>query len=369
MNVDSRIREARYELWTGYSGQKRLHVVTRDGLHAISTSDTEEEAKEIVSALNRFALLTAKPEPCEDEPTPQDKINDYYNNGYCHICDCGDEDGHEENCPMGQAEKEIEEIESRMHEIKEEITRLREENNQLRNAEDFRHAINVMCENTRKSATDTTGSFASQPEPCEDAQYSYASKQRTACAVCGERKHTPLRRDEMGGYVCLTCIDERLDDYDVSEKILDEIKKRDAHVKQIIMWAEGCIDEAHIPDFAELSHVIESCNAALHHNTDQFEHEWDALTKEEMWNEIQDIRCLVDADGTMSICSSIEAYATQVADKRAEELRVQLDRAMAALETAARESLSANGMRPEWWLSVLDMYQDRKALAATEPKP
>lgn len=168
--------------------------------------------------------------------------------------------------------------------------------------------------------------LAAEPKPCEDAQYSYASKQRTACAVCGDIKHTPLRRDEMGGYVCLACIDERLDDYDVSEKILDEIKKRDAHIKQIIMWAEGCIDEAHTPDFVELSHVIESSNSALYHNTDQFEHEWDALTKEEMWNEIQDIRRLVDSDGTKSICSDIEAYASQVADKREEELRAQVEK-------------------------------------------
>ena len=39
----------------------------------------------------------------------------------------------------------------------------------------------------------------------------YSSKQATECAVCGKRKHTPLRRDHMGGYVCLTCIDRQLD--------------------------------------------------------------------------------------------------------------------------------------------------------------
>lgn len=62
--MDSRIREARYELWTGYSGQKRFHVVTRDGLHAISTSNTEEESKEIAAALNKVAILAAtEPKP------------------------------------------------------------------------------------------------------------------------------------------------------------------------------------------------------------------------------------------------------------------------------------------------------------------
>lgn len=40
--------------------------------------------------------------------------------------------------------------------------------------------------------------------------YTYASTQATKCAGCGEYKHTPLRIDAMGGYVCLTCIDQKL---------------------------------------------------------------------------------------------------------------------------------------------------------------
>jgi hypothetical protein len=32
----------------------------------------------------------------------------------------------------------------------------------------------------------------------------------TTCAVCGQLKDTPLRNDVMGGYVCLTCIDQEL---------------------------------------------------------------------------------------------------------------------------------------------------------------
>lgn len=34
--------------------------------------------------------------------------------------------------------------------------------------------------------------------------------QATTCAGCGEHKATPLRIDAMGGYVCLTCIDQKL---------------------------------------------------------------------------------------------------------------------------------------------------------------
>lgn len=42
------------------------------------------------------------------------------------------------------------------------------------------------------------------------ANLTYHSAQSTACAGCGKVKHTPLRQDEMGGYVCLTCIDKEL---------------------------------------------------------------------------------------------------------------------------------------------------------------
>ncbi|WAS56242.1 hypothetical protein MK974_24390 [Burkholderia ambifaria] len=41
--------------------------------------------------------------------------------------------------------------------------------------------------------------------------YTYSSVQATNCACCGDYKHTPLRIDWMGGYVCLTCIDRELE--------------------------------------------------------------------------------------------------------------------------------------------------------------
>lgn len=43
------------------------------------------------------------------------------------------------------------------------------------------------------------------------SRWTYTSTQATNCAGCGEHKHTPLRVDWMGGYVCLTCIDEKLE--------------------------------------------------------------------------------------------------------------------------------------------------------------
>jgi hypothetical protein len=53
--------------------------------------------------------------------------------------------------------------------------------------------------------------LAAQPAPVQEpVAHSYASTQATTCACCGEHKHTPLRIDKMGGYVCLTCIDKKL---------------------------------------------------------------------------------------------------------------------------------------------------------------
>lgn len=47
--------------------------------------------------------------------------------------------------------------------------------------------------------------IAAQP-----AALTYSSTQATNCAVCGKHRHTPLRIDAMGGYICLTCIDHKL---------------------------------------------------------------------------------------------------------------------------------------------------------------
>jgi hypothetical protein len=49
----------------------------------------------------------------------------------------------------------------------------------------------------------TTAQLAQEPT-------TYSSTQATNCAGCGKHKHTPLRIDAMGGYVCLTCIDQKL---------------------------------------------------------------------------------------------------------------------------------------------------------------
>jgi hypothetical protein len=62
-----------------------------------------------------------------------------------------------------------------------------------------------------KAITLIKQALAAQPVPVQEpVAHSYASTQATMCACCGEHKHTPLRIDKMGGYVCLTCIDKKL---------------------------------------------------------------------------------------------------------------------------------------------------------------
>ncbi len=68
-----------------------------------------------------------------------------------------------------------------------------------------RMAIFTAADAWRRRATVMTGG---QDDP--DVPYTYASAQATNCAGCGQYKHTPLRIDAMGGYVCLTCIDNKL---------------------------------------------------------------------------------------------------------------------------------------------------------------
>lgn len=55
-----------------------------------------------------------------------------------------------------------------------------------------------------------SAALASAPAAAPVSALTYSSTQATECAGCGVRKHTPLRVDAMGGYVCLTCIDNKL---------------------------------------------------------------------------------------------------------------------------------------------------------------
>jgi hypothetical protein len=74
------------------------------------------------------------------------------------------------------------------------------------------------------------------PKGSGSLDFTYSSTQSTSCAGCGKHKHTPLRVDAMGGYVCLTCIDERL------EALLIEESARDAEPD----W-DGCREISNLP--------------------------------------------------------------------------------------------------------------------------
>lgn len=62
-----------------------------------------------------------------------------------------------------------------------------------------------MMEEQRKSFAENNVAL-SRPTPAATD-----TGQHTICASCFVDKPTPLRRNEMGGYVCLTCVDKRLD--------------------------------------------------------------------------------------------------------------------------------------------------------------
>ncbi|CAJ4666001.1 gp41 [Burkholderia pseudomallei] len=70
--------------------------------------------------------------------------------------------------------------------------------------EDVLTALDVGSPTRRAASANETGADVS-------GAYTYSSVQATNCARCGNYKHTPLRIDWMGGYVCLICIDRELE--------------------------------------------------------------------------------------------------------------------------------------------------------------
>lgn len=83
-------------------------------------------------------------------------------------------------------------------------------------------------------------------------QWTYASDQATHCGGCGKHKHTPLRVDWMGGYVCLTCIDEKLEalyEADQAGQVPEEVRRA---AMELVAYSEG-----------SRSHQIVRCTATL----------------------------------------------------------------------------------------------------------
>ncbi len=71
-------------------------------------------------------------------------------------------------------------------------------------------------------------------------------EQKATCAACKQHKATPLRRDEMGGYVCLTCVETELDNYgtqlnaklDELAATREQLEKLEKGLRDISDW--GC---------------------------------------------------------------------------------------------------------------------------------
>ncbi len=70
----------------------------------------------------------------------------------------------------------------------------------------------------------------------DERPYTYASTQATNCAQCGEYKHTPLRIDGMDGYVCLTCIDKRLEGFFDAEQQRAAVGAGAAELPEPVYW-------------------------------------------------------------------------------------------------------------------------------------
>lgn len=83
--------------------------------------------------------------------------------------------------------------------------------------------------------------------------------QATKCAGCGEHKSTPLRRDDMGGYVCLTCIDAELTALRRSAVVDDAAVERDKLLQHVHMMLGYHIVSPPTPD----SQFVNVCNGYL----------------------------------------------------------------------------------------------------------
>lgn len=99
----------------------------------------------------------------------------------------------------------------------------------------YRAELKKESESYNARLTELTEKFSAEFEIYK-ASFTYSSTQSTNCAGCGQHKHTPLRVDGMDGYVCLTCIDKRL------EGLLTEESAR--HVEKD--W-DGCQEVADLP--------------------------------------------------------------------------------------------------------------------------
>jgi len=66
----------------------------------------------------------------------------------------------------------------------------------------------------------------------------------TKCAMCGVVKETPLRRDELGGYVCLACVDKHLDLLELKQGTCKWVRIGKQNYttqcgKEVIGWSEN----------------------------------------------------------------------------------------------------------------------------------
>jgi formylmethanofuran dehydrogenase subunit E len=89
-------------------------------------------------------------------------------------------------------------------------------------AEAMRERDRLSAENVclRKSSEAIADELNQTRQRAVSAEIKFQAYVRTQeCAHCSQIKPTPYRRDDLGGYVCLTCVERYLDE------TLDELEK------------------------------------------------------------------------------------------------------------------------------------------------
>ena len=137
-----------------------------------------------------------------------------------------------------------------------------------------------------------------------------------------------------------------------------------------------------IKEALELSIELNQHSGGWSHHRELFyaaKDELEALEKQRdtAWKELREIREAIKADENESTGDMVRFRMAEltmarhvledhgpeghnVTNQQYVEMRTGVDRVKKSLKAASLDFISANGTRPEWWKSVLDLYTDEK---------
>lgn len=111
--------------------------------------------------------------------------------------------------------------------------------------------------------------WKARAEKAENLVHAHIRTQQ--CAKCGEVKPTPYRRDDLGGYVCLTCVERYLDaTLDAAENLraeLDRERMAAAQYRHDIsqMWFLCAGESQPVEDYAIRALAVSDSGKDYHH--------------------------------------------------------------------------------------------------------